>query len=367
MSHLPLLTRRELLGASLALGALGAVSRQSQAAPPENVPRDDTPQNGAAAALAPDATPDVPIDATTAQLFPAQSPLTPAPGLRDARAVWSRVSPRYDGSVLLYLHGHNNYVTVDERGRSRVPDWATTPAARAGAASKLAAPLSYGLDRLESRPRPLILVPEVGALTTGVFWGREPAGQFSAPAQLGALVRDCTAHLSRLRRPAGKTYLSARQARAKPTRVYLAGHSGAGLPLEEAAVSSLVLPPSGAPTDLWLLDCTYWSKIAGFVEFCRAWHQVGRLGGAKTDAARLVCIYRPGTQTQAVADELRAAIAAVLGVPAPTLLQNHSKDNFETQIRPRLQSAGATFIATDLSHEEIPTFFIPALLDSAAI
>ena len=314
---------------------------------------------------------DQPIDEHAALLFPEQAPLTPEAGKRDARAVWSRVPDRPERSVLVYLHGHNNYVTVDPSGRSRVPDWATTDAARAGAAGKQAAPLTYGLDRLDAGRRPVVLVPEVSVLATGSFWAREPAGQYADPQRLGALVSDCLAHLACLHAPNGSSYLprdftgSGRAGKSRLQRVCLSGHSGAGLPLEEAARSSLLLPDTGVPADLWLFDCTYWSKVDGFVEYCRRWHAAGRLGGGHRDHARFVCIYQPKTQTEEVADALRGEIAKVLGVDAASLVRDHTAANLDAEIRPALRQSGALFIRTPTPHDEIPTLFIPELLRTA--
>lgn len=320
---------------------------------------------------------DVAIDAATALLFSTQAPLAPGEGLRDARAVWARVPSRPDRSVLLYLHGHNNYVTVDAAGKSRVPDWATTEAARTGAAARPAAPLAYRLDRLEEQrtgQSPVVLVPEVGRLSSGSFWAVEPAGQYQHPARLAKLTADCLERLACLRRPGGAPYLSpsflerALPEPEKPAldRIYLSGHSGAGLPLEEAAVSSLVLPERGVPTDLWLFDCTYWSRIDGFVRFCEEWAARKRLAGGDRKSARLVCVYRARTQTEAVADTLRGAAARLLHVDAASLVRDHTRENFEAEVRPALQQSGALFLRTYLPHDEIPTFFLPALLQTAA-
>jgi hypothetical protein len=311
---------------------------------------------------------DVPVDDATALLFSAEAPLVPADGLRDARAVWSRVPRRPDSSVLVYLHGHNGYVTVDASGRSRVPDWAAgDDAARAGASAKPAAPLVYKLDRLDSGrggKTPVVLVPEVSTLAKGSFWAKEPAGQYDDPSRLGALVADCLGHLARLGRPDGRPYLPGGLAF---DRVYLAGHSGAGLPLEEAADASLIRPGAGGvPADLWLFDCTYWSRVGGFIRFCARWNEAGRLAGGRRDASRFVCVYRPRTQTQEVADALRAEVAKALGVAAASHVVDHSPDNFDGIVRPALQAPGALFVRTHVPHDEIPTFFIPALLGTSA-
>ncbi len=67
---------------------------------------------------------DLAINESTALIFSKEAPLAPASGLRDARAVWTHLPGRPVGRVLIFLHGHNGYVTVDSAGRPRVPDWA---------------------------------------------------------------------------------------------------------------------------------------------------------------------------------------------------------------------------------------------------
>jgi hypothetical protein len=312
---------------------------------------------------------DLAINETTALIFSEQAPLRPQRGLKDARAVWCHLPTEPAGRFLLYFHGHNGYVTVDSHGRSRVPDWAAGQAsARAGASAKSAAPLVYGLDALGPKLKskePTVLVPEVSTLATGSFWATEPAGQYADRARLRLLVEDCRQHLACLPRPGGGRYVRPDFEKSPIERVYLSGHSGAGVPLEEAAESSLTLPGTGVPTDLWLFDCTYWSKIAGFASFCERWNAVNRLAGSRPDASRFVCVYRPKSQTEKVANELRAVIAKILGVDAETLVTDHSPHNLATAIRPALQNQGVVFVRTKLSHDEIPGFFIPHLLESA--
>ncbi len=344
-------TRRRFLRDAVLMSA-GAYAALARAGRAEDVCRDDTA-----------------IDEATALIVSGQAPLQPGEGLKDARAVWCHLPEEPPRRVLVYFHGHNGYVTVDARGRSRVPDWAAgDAAARAGASAKQAAPLVYGLDRLGARLKakePMVLVPEVSTLATGSFWAKEPAGQYADPARLGALVADCRNHLACLPRPGGGRYVAPDVEKVPIERVYLCGHSGAGIPLEEAAGASLILPGTGVPTDLWLFDCTYWSKVAGFVRFCERWNAVNRLAGGRSDAARLVCVYRPKTQTEDVADALRASIAGVLGVDAGSLVKGHSPENFETEVRPALLNSGVIFVRTELPHDEIPGFFIPALIETA--
>ncbi|MHC5537975.1 hypothetical protein ACYOEI_07055 [Singulisphaera rosea] len=312
---------------------------------------------------------DVAINETAALIFSEQVPLRPNAGLKDSRAVWCHTPEEPARSALLYFHGHNGYVTVDAQGRSRVPDWAVGDAsARTGASGKDAAPLVYGLDRLGpklKKKEPMVLVPEVSTLATGSFWAKEPAGQYADSTRLTRLVEDCRHHLARLPKPGGGRYVRPDLEKSTIDRVYLCGHSGAGIPLEEAAGSAMILPGEGIPTDLWLFDCTYWSKVAGFVKFCERWNAVGRLAGGRPDASHFVCIYRPKSQTEEVADELRAAIAKSLGVDAGSLVVDHSPEDLPATILPSLRKSGVVFVRTTLPHDEIPKFFIPVLIEAA--
>jgi hypothetical protein len=102
-----------------------------------------------------------------------------------------------------------------------------------------------------------------------------------------------------------------------------------------------------------------------FVRFCERWNAVDRLAGGRFDAARFICVYRQKTQTEEIANELRGAIARILGVDAGVLLKDHSPENFATEVRPSLRNSGVVFVRTELSHDEIPGFFIPALIETA--
>ncbi len=328
---------------------------------------------------------DVAIDKSTALIFSEQAPLLPAANRNDARAVWCRVPGKPTRSLLVFLHGHNGYVTVDETGRSCVPDWAIDDkTAREAASAKPAAPLAYRLDRLgthELGNDPIVLVPEVSTLATGSFWAKEPAGQYADPARLGHLVNNCLDHLSQLRRPDGQPYLGKadktlitdiqHQATAnrpqRSGRIALVGHSGAGLPLEEAARSAILLPETGFPADLWLFDSTYWSKVAGFLHFCQRWHAAHRLNGGQPDSARFICIYRPKTATEKIADSLRGEIGRAIGVDPSSLVQDHTEDNLDSVIRPKLRGSGVLFLRTEVEHDDIPTVFIPELLRTSVV
>ncbi len=123
---------------------------------------------------------------------------------------------------------------------------------------------------------------------------------------------------------------------------------------------------TGAGADLWLLDCTYWSNIAGFVGFCRDWHRAGRLKANMLGAARFICIYRGQTQTEAIADTLRAEVAGILGVAPVALLRHHHAGHSTDALGRTLKTDGALFLRTDVPHNDIPAFFLPLLIESAA-
>ena len=55
-----------------------------------------------------------------------------------------------------------------------------------------------------------------------------------------------------------------------------------------------------------------------------------------------------------------------MGVAASSLVKDHTTANFDQEIRPALKASGVLFLRTFVSHDDIPTFFIPALLESAA-
>ena len=60
---------------------------------------------------------DEPLDASTAMVYSPKAPLASnaADVREDTRAVWTHVSTGFDPdkpSVLIYLHGHNNFVTA---------------------------------------------------------------------------------------------------------------------------------------------------------------------------------------------------------------------------------------------------------------
>ena len=100
---------------------------------------------------------------------------------------------------------------MDAKGQSRGPGLGRRRRrGPAGATAKQAAPLVYGLDRLDigkTGKKPIVLVPEVSTLAKGSFWAKEPAGQYADPARLGRWWRTAWKHLACLHKPDGAPYL----------------------------------------------------------------------------------------------------------------------------------------------------------------
>ncbi len=140
---------------------------------------------------------------------------------KDDRAVWACVSSGFDPSkpeVLIYLHGHNYYVTAQRTATNkvaaRVPDWmpATKPAngdtiiaTKKGVAQGPAGHF-YGFDALSTSGahHPLVLLPEDGHHTHDLkknkegkmvwdgFWCKEGSvGTLSSSSGLDDVVEDC--------------------------------------------------------------------------------------------------------------------------------------------------------------------------------
>jgi hypothetical protein len=87
-----------------------------------------------------------------------------------------------------------------------------------------------------------------------------------------------------------------------------------------------------------------------------------------------VCVYRPtdpDSDTETEADALRAELATLLGVPAPSLRTLHddasmTSESMVKRVVPALSTSPVVFIRTKVGHETIPAAFIPLLLRTAA-
>ena len=194
-------------------------------------------------------------------------------------------------SVLLYFHGNDATVTVDaQHPGGRLPGWNRTanPAMHAFTPDGPFTPgLKYDIGGAvqSTPPHPLVLIPEVGIPG---HWAKTSGGTLvSDPAALSRLIDDAWAHLATLNRPSGVPYLAGGPQCPSLRRMFLAAHSGGGVALGPAAMSSVA---TSVPTDLWLMDCTYnFGVEEKYVEFCRLWKQRGKLG-RDAQSSRMVII-----------------------------------------------------------------------------
>lgn len=239
----------------------------------------------------------------------------------DFKAVWAFVPPPPAGqlSVLLYFHGHKNWVRMDAGGVCVVPDWAkkgddivreipdpSDPEPNAAKKRKIlalaqtqvpppppnvfvdvtCAPKRYQLAASsEANKKPIVLAPEnAHPVSHGVECGFNP----KAVGALGDLVDDCFTHLNALSKSAacgGTPYLPTKPALSDIKRLFLCGHSGGGVTLFPTALSTLA---NSTATDLCLLDCTYGSGNADYVNFCKT--NKAKLGNA-AGQSRFICFH----------------------------------------------------------------------------
>jgi hypothetical protein len=341
---------------------------------------------------------DVPINAQTALLF---SDFAPLAGQRqrgcDHKAIWTLVPSQRPNalSVFVYLHGNNNAVPADaQHPGGRPPDWAPR---RTGTALRsphgplvpgapVASGPKYALDvaAQQSIQRPVVLVPEDVVASTGAFWAVGASGSLVAPRQLGDMVTDCFQHLRRLRAMNGSTFLDRAELQSV-RRLFLAGHSGGGVPLAPAAASTLAL---SVPTDLWLYDCTYGpQRNPSYVHFCRHWRARGLLGN-HAQASRMAIFVTPDPRTTSVAADIIQTLRrpfVVDGKRFPGLTyarltrtglipSSAAADIVEAmptatvqQIERALRTSPVVFVHTQVAHDHIPFVWTPRLLGTAAV
>jgi hypothetical protein len=362
-------------------------------------------------------TPRVPLPVTPKERARASG----IPGaIDDYQSVAAVVPTPTERRLLVFFHGNRDYVTiaksgdvpkaVDPTGHSRVPRWADERGRR-HALLKPAVALRYRFHDLPAAQKglalpdaasgrtvknPTVLTPADAEISSSSHsWNAPPQGQYGKPDDgtpqgpgtmaLVELLWACYAQLRCLLKPSGGTYLPAAATNLASwlpnmQRIYVAGHSGGGKPLGEAAGGGMLLvgPHSRAGTDsravdLWLLDATYGWGTHNYVNFCKSWRAAGLLAN-KADGARLVCVYRAkdaDSDTETEANALRTELATLLGVPAPSLLVEHDSTDMaapsmRTRVLPALTTAPVVFVRTKVAHEEIPKAFIPVLLRTAA-
>jgi hypothetical protein len=344
---------------------------------------------------------DIAIDERAALVFSKEAPLA---GHRDCehKAVWAAVPDlRKPLSVLVYFHGNDASVMVDPKHPGgKLPAW------NAFAKSDLHqlttnGPITPGVrDDLQGAAqaapqRPLVLIPEDGVPGTSrnkkgdlMFWAETEAGNLGDPAALRRLIDDVWSHLASLKRLSGAPYVGEPSA-PDPARIFLAGHSGGGLPLGYAAASHLAL---GVPTDLWLLDSTYYD-IDNYVAFCRNAKQRNHLGN-DAKSSRMVVITRGGKTRKNAGIILQKLQAPLKGQPGFSAVRfsagqfcplSGKCDSGVTtppasieivlveggaswsDIDRCLRSFPVVFIETAVNHHHIPFEFFPHLLNTAAV
>ena len=344
---------------------------------------------------------------------------------KDDRAVWAFIPAAFDPAkpeLLLYLHGHNYFVTAKRNGtkvEGRAPDWiskANSDDNRAASKAAAQGPLGtfYKLDQLDPAlpHHPIALAPENAHQTHGMkgvfekdakgnnilgpdnkpipvfqkdkdgnpvlgkdgkplqelvwdgFWAKELPGTLSTGAGMGDMVDNVFARLFVL--PVvpvnGKNYLTKQIAANDIKRFFLTGHSGGGVPLAKATVSDLALK---VPTTVVYLDATYADYTSEVRKFC----ETANLGSAK-DQSKMVIIFNPdsGTEPDAkllVADLKSAKPKKPKDPPrkafVPTEL-NHTGAADLPAIEAALKTDSIVVIKTNTAHENIPGTFIPIVV-----
>lgn len=348
--------------------------------------------------------PDIAIDNRTALIFSKEAPLA---GLSDCehRAVWTAVPDplRRPFSVLIYFHGNNASVLADtQHPEGKVPAW--NPLSHPDLPRvKPNGPFTPGLRddvvgaAQASAQKPLVLLPEDGVTGTHrnkngnlKYWAETSSGNLNDPAALGRLIDDSWGHLATLNRPSGAPYLPGGPVCPDERRAFLAGHSGGGLPLGQAAASALA---KNVPTDLWLLDSTYFDST-NYVEFCRSWKKRGQLDN-NAQSSRMVVITNVESGTRGGANVILQKLQAsangqpgFLAVqfthgqfcplsgncpsggitpPAGTEIVLITEGASWSDIDRCLRSFPVVFIQTKEKHGEIPYLFFPHLLNTAAV
>ncbi|MGO9272170.1 MAG: hypothetical protein ACLQOO_18385 [Terriglobia bacterium] len=216
----------------------------------------------------------------------------------DFKAVWTYVPPppQDQVSVLIYFHGNDNWVRLDDAGNCIVPDWwqdgdpiaQRNPRTKAVTPARDCAPKGYGLAATaEDNHKPIVIAPE----DMNPVNHTPTAEGSSDKAALGDLIEDCFKHLSDTSLLTKKTscgggpYLTKKPALTDIKRLFVSGHSGGGKPLAKAAASNVAI---SLATDLCLLDCTYGWGTAEYVDYCKT--KKASLGNA-AGQSRLLCFY----------------------------------------------------------------------------
>jgi hypothetical protein len=197
------------------------------------------------------------------------------------------------------------------------------------------------------------------------------------------MVGDCFQRLSRLRSPSGSAYLG-RGGVTNIRRLFLAGHSGGGVPLAPSAVSTLALT---VPTDLWLYDCTYGiARNPSYVRFCQQWKARGLLGN-NAQSSRMAMFVTPDPLTTSVAGDIITTLrqpfpmggkrfpgftyARITRASPPSSryvdIVEAMPDATIPQIEAALRTSPVVFVHTSVAHDHVPWFWTPKLFNTAAV
>lgn len=287
----------------------------------------------------------------------------------DGKSVWAWVG---DGAafadlrLLTYFHGYGNSVRISNTG---------APATAAGNKYKLGA-------AADAFQQPVVLAPQCARGSS------EQRNNLANGARLGAFIDDAFAHLECLAKDPscspGK-YLSPLRTSGDVKRHYLTGHSGGGKPLGQAAVSAFAF---AKPTFLVLLDAQYGYFRAGSPgtpdvvrQFVEHWDALGKLGLGQ-DQSRVLIVSRinndSGTnpETILIRDELRSVnlgnhksyTVAEVGVPTPGGVRARGSGPFPASEKldalNALRREPIVVVWTPVAHDEIPTYFIPVVLEA---
>jgi hypothetical protein len=345
---------------------------------------------------------DEALDAKTALIYSPKAPLAglfspkgPSPPAdpdqvrKDDRAVWAFVQAGFDlnkPEVLIYLHGHNYYVTAVRTAgtgvAARVPDWITgsdAGTARNKGVAQGPAGHFYQFDVLASSlpHKPLILLPEDGHHTHDPkidkdtkqpipgsfdgFWCKESTvGTLTTRGGLGDAIANCLERLSVLPVvPAtGANYLTKKLALTDLKRLYLTAHSGGGVPLNASIVSDLAIT---TPTTACFLDATYGDYRANIRKYCETWQGKSLLGNSAGSSC-LVIVFNPDSGTE----KHKTEIVKDLRDPKKTVFTvtevNHNGPADLPAVETALKSNSIVVIKTKTPHEQIPPTFVPLLL-----
>lgn len=356
---------------------------------------------------------DANLNCKTALLFPDAAPLTDqavvGPDRRakavakrkdktesttlDLQAVWAHVTkPPADGAaVLVFLHGHVTFVTIDKAGDCEWPSWAdidypakTDPK---GSGPKCAA---KGYKVVESAMRykgsVIALAPEnarpyvsrikgegkptkyIGTIAGKLIFNQ--AGTLLKADGLGNMVVECLQRLTKVKAAPDRPQCPKPPLSSVPniTRLFLSGHSGAYLGgLFSSARSQMA---KDKPTDLILLDCFYGDGRAAVQEFIDS--AKGGLGNGPGQS-RVILVHDPASygpgEDQFPA--LKAALTARHKGKTADVRPKAGKTAEETvknalpMARDAMLKNPIVFISGSLGHFSIPGDFMPLVLETA--